>query len=88
MLLSVHVRLSKSSLTYDYDPRFRGIAIDYEGNAFVSHGRCLSMFDHRGNKIHEVGNLKDAYGIALDPRDGSVYVADYGASSVLKYSVA
>ena len=24
--------------------------------------------------------------IALDPRDGSVYVADFDASSVLKYS--
>ena len=31
-------------------------------------------------------NLEDPMGIALDPRDGSVYVADYHASSVLKYS--
>ena len=76
--------------TYGYDPEApspRGIAIiDDEGNTLVSDGGCLSVFDHHGNKIHEVGNLKDAYGIALDPRDGSVYVADFGASSVLKYS--
>ena len=75
---------------YGYDPdpvapRPWGIAIDDEGNACVIGVRCLSMFDHHGNKIHEVGNFQDPRGIALDPRDGSVYVADYGASSVLKY---
>ena len=32
------------------------------------------------------GIFQDPRGIALDPRDGSVYVADYGARSVLKYS--
>ena len=51
--------------TYGYDslaPRSRGIAIDDEGNAFVSHGRCLSMFDHHGNKIHEVGNFSRSQG--------------------------
>ena len=63
----------------------KGIAIDDEGNACVSYGGYLSIFDHHGYKIHEVGNRDDPYGIALDPRDGSVYVADFGASSVLKY---
>ena len=65
-----------------------GIAIDDEGNALVtdSYGGYLSIFDHHGNKMHEVGKFKNPLGIALDPRDGSVYVADYGASSVLKYS--
>ena len=66
-------------------PRPWYIAIDDEGNALVSYGSCLSIFDHHGNKIHEVGNLEDPRGIALDPRDGSVYVADFGASFVLKY---
>ena len=33
-----------------------------------------------------MGNLENRLGIALDPRDGSMYVADLGASSVLKYS--
>ena len=64
----------------------RPLAIDDEGNTLYSEGRCLSIFDHHGNKIREVRNLKDACGIALDSRDGSVYVADCGASSVLKYS--
>ena len=70
------------------DPGARCIAIDDEGNAFVIDGGCLSVFDHHGNKIHEVGNLDDPRGIALDPRDGSVYVVDLGASSILKYSGA
>ena len=62
------------------------IAIDDEGNALVSYYRCLSIFDHHGNKIYQEKNCKNPSGIALDPRDGSVYVADCGASSVLKYS--
>ena len=61
------------------------IAIDDEGNTCVSGGRYLSIFDHHGNKIHEVGNLEHPEDIALDPRDGYVYFAYYGASSVLKY---
>ena len=61
-----------------------GIAIDDEGNALVIDGRCLSIFDHHGNKIHEVGSFEDPQGVALDPRDGSVYVADF-RSSVLMY---
>ena len=60
----------------------QGIAIDDEGNAIVSYRRCLCIFDHHGSKIHEVGNLEDPYGIALDPRGVSVYVADYIARSV------
>ena len=66
-------------------PGPKGIAIDDEGNAFINYGRCLSIFDHHGNKIHEVGNFDNPHGVALDPRDGSVYIADYGARSVLKY---
>ena len=50
------------------------IAIDDEGNALVSYDRCISIFDHHGKKIHEVGKLEGPHGIALDPRDGSVYV--------------
>ena len=62
------------------------IAIDDEGNALVIGGGCLSIVDHHGNKIQQVESYKDPWSIALDPRDGSVYVADLGASSVLKYS--
>ena len=75
--------------TYGYDPEAAhpsGIAIDDEGNTCVSNGGCLSVFDHHGNKIHEVGNLDNPLGIALDLRDGSMYVDDRGASSILKYS--
>ena len=67
-------------------PRPWYIAIDDEGNTLVSNDRFLSIFDRHGNEIYEVENLGDLMkGIALDPRDGTVYVADFDASSVLKY---
>ena len=64
-----------------------GIAINGEGYIFVSewNGHCLSIFDPQGNKIHTVGNLIYPWGTALDHRDGSVYVANYGDNTVLKY---
>ena len=67
----------------------RGLAIDDEGYSLVSEyrGHCLSIYDPEGNKIHTVGNLKDSYGTALDPRDGSVFIANYGTNTVLKYCV-
>ena len=66
-----------------------GIAIDEEGYSFVCErsGNCLSIFDPQGNKIHTVGNLNAPCGVALDPISGSLYVANYGAYTVLKYSV-
>ena len=66
-----------------------GVATDYEGYSFIgeNNGHCLSIYDPEGNKIHTVGNLKNFHGTALDPRDGSVFIADYGANTVLKYSV-
>ena len=67
----------------------RGLAIDDEGYSLVSEcwGNCLSIYDPEGNKIHTVKNLKNPYGTALDPRDGSVFIANYGAKTVLKYCV-
>ena len=58
-----------------------GIAIDAEGYSIVSEwsDHCLSIYDPQGNKIHTVGST------ALDPIDGSVYVANYGGNTVLKY---
>ena len=92
-LSTINVFTSEGAYVRMYDPLAaidgpEGIAIDDEGNACVSmgYGNCLSIFDHHGKRIHKVGNFEDPKGIALDPRDGSVYVADYGASSVLKYS--
>ena len=62
-----------------------GIAFDDEGNSIVSEDDCLSIRDPERNKIHTVGNLNSPRCVALDPRDGSVYVADYKAQIVLKY---
>ena len=66
-----------------------GIAIDEEGYSVVceNSGNCLSIFDPQGNKIHTVGNLTKPRGVALDALSGSLYVAKYGATIVLKYSV-
>eukprot|EP00731_Ephydatia_muelleri_P039122 Em1124g1a len=66
-----------------------GIAIDGEGYSLVSEcwGNCLSIYDPEGNKIHTVGNLKNPFCTALDPRDGSVFIANWGANTVLKYCV-
>ena len=66
-----------------------GIAIDEEGYSLVceQRGNCLSIFDPEGNKIHTVGNLTYPSGVALDPISGSLYVANSGAGTVLKYSL-
>ena len=66
-----------------------GIAIDEEGYSLVCEfsGNCLSIFDPHGNKIHTVGNLTNPFGVALDTISGSLYVANYGAKTVLKYFV-
>ena len=66
-----------------------GIAIDEEGYSLVCEhrGNCLSIFDPEGNMIHTVGNLNAPRGIAMDPISGSLYVANYGTDTVLKYSV-
>ena len=66
-----------------------GIAIVDEGYSLVCEwgGNCLSIYDPEGNKIHTVGNLKYPCGTALDPRDGSVFITDYGANTVLNYCV-
>ncbi|KAL5496495.1 hypothetical protein EMCRGX_G012792 [Ephydatia muelleri] len=67
-----------------------GIAIDDEGYSLVSEqgGNCLSIYDPEGNKIHTVRNLEDPYGTALDPKDGSMFIADSGAITALKYCVS
>ena len=71
-----------------------GIVIDDEGYSIVSDdkgegdgGVCLSIYDPKGNKIHTVRNLNNLSGTAFDPKDCSVYVADYGANTILKYCV-
>eukprot|EP00731_Ephydatia_muelleri_P008380 Em0004g718a len=72
------------------DPKHpRGLAIDDEGYSLVSEwgGNCLSIYDPDRNKIHTVGNLKNPLGTALDTSNGSVFIANYGANTVLKYCV-
>ena len=67
-----------------------GIVIDGGGYCIVSEseGNCLSIFNPQGEKIHTValGNFIKPYGLALDPKDGSVYVAGYSDEVVLHYS--
>ena len=68
----------------------RGIAIDSEGYSFVTEydGSCISIFDPQGNYIHTVrGSLNKPFGLALDSRTNSLYVANYDEHSVLKYSL-
>ena len=65
----------------------RGIAIDSDGYSFVTEyeGNCISIFDPQGNKVHTVGVLSP-FGLALDFVNNSLYIANYGASIVVKYS--
>ena len=98
---NIHVAANGSNTIKDFSPQGAyvrsygdvkgptGIAIDKEGYSLVSEfsGKCLSIFDPQGNKIHTVGNLTNPCGVALDPISGSLYVANYGAKTVLKYSV-
>ena len=66
-----------------------GLALDDEGYSLVSEygGHCLSIYDPEGNKIHTVRNLENPSGTALDSRDGSVFITNNSASTVLKYCV-
>ena len=65
------------------------LEIDEEGYSFVNEmtGNCLSIFDPQGNKIHTAGKLNLPRGVMLDPKSGSLYVANCGANTLLKYSV-
>ena len=65
-----------------------GIVIDEEGYSLVTDVKCqcLSIFDPQGKEIHTVYKLVP-YGVVLDPKSGSLYVANNGAKTVLKYSV-
>ena len=67
----------------------KGIAVDEEGYSMVCeyNGNCLSIFDPQGNKIHTVSTLNHPGGAILDPTSGSLYVANCGANTVLKYAV-
>ena len=64
-----------------------GLAIDDEGYSLVSErlGNCLSIYDPEENKIHAIWYLTEPDGTALDPRDGSVFIANYDI--VFKYCV-
>ena len=66
-----------------------GIVIDSEGYIFVTEngGHCISIFDPQGNKIHTAGGLNYPHSLALDSRTSSLYVANYNADVILKYSL-
>ncbi|KAL5510574.1 hypothetical protein EMCRGX_G006139 [Ephydatia muelleri] len=59
------------------------IVIDEEGYSLVTEysGHCLSIFDSQGHKVHTVGNLNGPNGVMLDPKSGSVYVANTDANN-------
>ena len=65
------------------------LEIDEEGYSIVNEmtGNCFSIFDCQGNKIHTVGNLKEPHGVMLDPKTSSLYVANCGTNTLLKYLV-
>ena len=73
------------------DPKNRfGIVIDEEGYSLVTEeGDCLSIYDPQGNKVHTVGKLFEPQGVVLDPKSGSLYIANSWVKSynVLKYCV-
>ena len=66
-----------------------GIVIDEEGYSLVTEysGHCLFIFDSQGHKVHTACNLNSPYGVMLDSKSGSVYVANTDGDTVLKYSV-
>ena len=98
---NIHVAASRSSNIEVFTPegtyvRSYGdvkhptyIVIDEEGYSLVNEwtGHCLSIFDPQGKKIHTIGKLDDPRGVMLDHKSGSLYVANVGAGTVLKYSV-
>ena len=63
------------------------IVIDEEGFSLVNEfgGNRLSIFDPQGNKVHTVGNLSAPRGVILYSKTGSLYVANSGADTVLKF---
>ena len=66
-----------------------GIAIDGKGYSVVADYDSLSIYDPLGYKIHTVwSNALNLYvGLALDPRQCSVYLTNYHAGTVMKYLV-
>ena len=66
-----------------------GIKVNEQGYSFVSErgGNCVSIFDPQGHKIHAVEKLNNPCGVALDTKGDSVYVANCGGKSVLKYTL-
>ena len=65
------------------------LVINEEGYSIVNEmkGNCLSIFDPQGSKIHTVGNLNQPRGVMLDPKRSSLYVANCGTNTLLKYLV-
>ena len=63
-----------------------GIAIDSTGNSLVVNygGNSLSILNPDGNYIHSIRGFKNPIGVAL-ASNGSVWVADYANSRLVKY---
>ena len=64
-----------------------GIAIDSAGNSLIANevGNSLTIFNQSGTYIHSVGGFKCPMGVAIDPHNGSVWVADTGNNRLVNY---
>ena len=75
--------------SYGDDCNLSGIVIDEKGYTLVtsSDDNRLSILDPQGNKIHTIGSLSGPENLMLDPKSGSLYVANFGGDTLFKYSV-
>ena len=84
---------SVSQITYD--KHILNPASSQQLNPSSHTDACVALVSTRGYSITEFTmgniefqrNLKQPWGTALDPRDGSVFIANFGANTVLKYCV-
>ena len=84
----VQVFSSDGTKLYSYSNRQgngpQGIAIDDNGNRYITTPQYLHILDHTGNQVNVIGGFNYSYEVALDT-EGYIYVADYSNSRVIKY---
>jgi hypothetical protein len=71
-----------------------GVAVDEAGNVYVDDRTYVAVYDAPvtpGDPVAEkigFGNLGDAYGVAVDPKAGRVYVADAATNTIKVFKPA